>query len=301
MKHFPCACAIVMALLALSVSDVLGDEPVAGQEADRAAVSAAITAYVKAFNDRDAPGLAAHWSVDGVYTSRTSGARIVGRAAMEKDFVDLFAANENVKLQVSTESIEFVSPNVAVESGTAKIMRSDEEPEETAYTVVYVKRDGKWLIDRTSEEDNSPPPSHYEQLKQLEWMVGDWLDQEGGSAIRTTCKWTRNNNFLVRTFTAAVDDAIDLTGMQFIGYDAARQEIRSWVFDSDGGFSEGTWAERDGRWYVQTKATLPDGSLGSSTSILRSIDENSFGWQQTNRVVNGELLPNIDEVIIVRE
>jgi hypothetical protein len=72
------------------------------------------------------------------------------------------------------------------------------------------------------------------------------------------------------------------------------------VFDSDGGFNEGTWKKVDGQWTVQTTATLPDGRRASSTSVMKPLDDNSFAWQQVNRVVDGELLPNIDEIVIVR-
>jgi hypothetical protein len=33
---------------------------------------------------------------------------------------------------------------------------------------------------------------------------------------------------------------------------------------------------------------------------MKPLDKNSFAWQQVNRVVDGELLPNIDEIVIVR-
>jgi hypothetical protein len=89
--------------------------------------------------------------------------------------------------------------------------------------------------------------------------------------------------------------------MQFVGWDPALKQIRSWVFDSDGGFGEGIWEKRGDRWIVKSKATLPDGRQGSFTSVLRPLDENSFAWQKLTRIVDGEILPNIDEVVIVRQ
>ena len=46
---------------------------------------------------------------------------------------------------------------------------------------------------------------------------------------------------------------------------------------------------------------MVDGGKGSSASIFRLIDESSYGWQKINRVVAGQLLPNIEEVIITRK
>lgn len=298
-RHFRIVLIVWLALCGSTL--VVAKEPKNKDAPDRAAIQKAVKSYVAAFNARNAKRLAAHWSLDGVYTSRTSGEQITGRAALEKDFTALFSAEKDTKLKVDTESIDFISPNVALEQGTATVLRPKSEPQKTSYSVVHVKRDGKWLIDRVTEQDASEPPSHYEQLKDLEWMLGTWIDQEGGEVIKTECQWTRNKNFIVRTFTATIEDQIDLTGMQFIGWDASRKKIRSWVFDSDGGFSEGVWRKSDKQWLVQTTATLPDGKRASSTSVLRPLDKDSFAWQKINRVVDGEILPNIDEVVIVRE
>lgn len=270
--------------------------------ADKAAIEKAIESYVAAFNASDAKALAEHWSPEGVYMSRPSGDQIVGREAIEKEFAALFDEVKGAKLEVATESIEFVSPNVALEQGRATVLRPNDSPLESSYRVVYVRRDGKWLIDRVGEDEEAPArPSHYEQLKDLEWLVGDWIDREGGEAVKTECQWTRNRNFLTRAFTVSIEDRIDMAGMQVIGWDAAHQQIRSWVFDSQGGFVEGEWKQSGDRWIVRSRATLSDGKTGSFTSILRPLDQNSFGWQKVNRIVDGEILPNIDEVVIVRQ
>lgn len=47
--------------------------------------------------------------------------------------------------------------------------------DETDYSAAYVKSEGKWLLDRVTEEDGITLPSHYEQLKELEWMVDNWV------------------------------------------------------------------------------------------------------------------------------
>ena len=270
--------------------------------ADKAAIEKAIGSYVAAFNAGDAKALAALWSPEGVYTSRLSGDQVVGREALEKDFAALFVELKGAKLKVSTESIEFVSPNVAIEQGRATVLRPNDSPLDSSYRVVYVKRDGKWLIDRISEDEEvAARPSHHEHLKDLEWLVGNWVDRDGGNAIKTECNWTRNKNFLTRSFTVSIKDRIDMAGMQVIGWDAARKQIRSWVFDSDGGFVEGVWKKDGDRWIVRSTATLADGRTGSFTSISRPLDKNSFGWQKVSRTIDGEILPNIDEVVIVRQ
>ena len=110
------------------------------------------TEYVEAFNKRDARTLASYWSPEAVYVNRISGEQVVGREAIAAQFKSLFDSATNLKLAVNVESIQFVSPNVAVEHGTAKFLSPDAEPEETEYSAVYVRRDGKWLLDRVTDE-----------------------------------------------------------------------------------------------------------------------------------------------------
>jgi uncharacterized protein (TIGR02246 family) len=271
------------------------------QAADEAAIRKAVESYVAAFNKGDAKAVAEMWSPEAVYTNPESDEQVVGREAIEKQFAAIFAAGQGAKLEAQTNAIQFVSPTVAVEQGTAKVIRPDQQPEESEYTAVYVKRDGQWLLDRVTEEDVPVVPSHYEQLKELEWMIGTWVDEDDQSRIETTCQWTKNQNFITRWFTVSVRDRLEMAGLQIVGWDPAAKRIRSWVFDSDGGFGEGVWTKKDTRWYVQNTGTLPDGSKTSSVNIFTYIDDNTFTWQSVNREASGEILPNVDEVVVVRQ
>jgi uncharacterized protein (TIGR02246 family) len=265
------------------------------------AVEKAVESYVTTFNARDAKSLAALWSPEGVYISRTSGETIAGREEIEKDFAALFAQSDAPRLSVSTESIEFVSPNVALERGTATVVGPDEGKSETRYRAVYVRRDGQWLIDRVTEDEVVAKESHYDHLKDLEWLVGNWIDQDEDIAIEVECKWTENQNYLSRTYRVATGEGIESSGLQIIGWDAKNKQIRSWLFDSNGGFIDGTWTQRDNRWVVQSVATLADGSSGSFTSVFRPLEDGRYAWRKINRVLDGRILPNVDEVVVQRQ
>ncbi|NLX98816.1 MAG: SgcJ/EcaC family oxidoreductase [Rhodopirellula sp.] len=271
------------------------------QAADRAAIRKAVESYVVAFNQGDAKALAAKWAPEAVYTNPLSGEQVVGREAIEQQFAAIFAEAKGAKLQAATNSIGFVSPNVAVEQGTAKVIRPDQAPDESEYTAVYVKREGQWLLDRVTEEDMPVVASHYEQLKDLEWMIGRWVDEDDQATVVTECNWTRNNNFLTRSFTVQIRDRIDMAGMQIIGWDPAAKQIRSWVFDSDGAFGQGTWKKKDNRWYIQQSGVLPDGRKSSSVNIITFVDDSTCTLQSVNRTVDGELLPNVEEVKITKQ
>lgn len=277
-----------------------GQEPIA-ISADEAAVRETGTAYVTAFNGRDADALAGMWSPEAVYTNRITGEEVVGRPAIAEQFKALFEAAPELKLAVDVESIRFLSPGVAVENGTARFVPAQGEPEEVRYGAVYVKRDGKWLLDRVNDEAPEAVTSHYEQLQALEWLVGRWVDQDEHVRIETQCTWAKNQNFLIRSFTVAAGNQISMSGMQVIGWDAGDKKIRSWTFDSDGGTAEAVWSKQGNDWYVHNHGVLADGRKASMVNVIKPVDENSFTWQTVERTVGGELQPNVSEVVIIRQ
>ncbi len=274
------------------------------QAASEAAIRKTVTAYVEAFNKHDADALAKLWSPDAVYLDRVTGEEVSGQDNIAKRFTALFKDQSDSKMTVETESIRFISPNVAVEQGTSKEMIGKNDPVEVPYTAVYVKREGQWLLDRVTDQGkDEPPPSHYEQLRALEWMVGTWVDQDDddNATIETEVKWAKNRNFLTRSYAVTVGDDIQLSGMQVIGWDPAAKAIRSWTFDSDGGFAEAMWERKGDRWYIRNHGILADGRKGTMTNVIKQIDDKSFSWKTIDQTAGGELLPNIDEVVIVRE
>ena len=290
---------LLMILGVTGTSRLFGQQP-SDQSADEAAIRKMVASYVQAFNRHDAKALADHWSPDAVYLNRTTGEEVVGRAAIAEQFTALLKEQPELKLEVNVESIQFISPNVAVEHGTTKFLAPNAEPEEIEYTAVDVKRDGKWLLDRVTDKTKEIVPSHYEQLKALEWMVGQWTGDADNAEVELDCNWTKNQNFLTRAFKISIDGDTSFSGMQIIGWDPAAKTIRSWTFDSNGTFAEATWEQKGGRWFIRNRGTLPDGRTATMINVMKQVDDNSFTWQTIERTAGGELLPNIDEIQIVR-
>ena len=288
------------AIVAFSCQPAAAEQPGSHAE-DEAAIRKAVESYVAAFNRGDAEGVAAHWSTDGEYAS-PSGERFKGRPAILAEFKASFAESKGQRVEVSDPTVRFIAPNVAVEEGTARVTRAGEAPDETSYMAVHVKQDGKWKIDSVREIGLPPaPPSHRQQLKELEWMIGEWIDQDENATIRTNCQWSKNKNFITRSFAVSIEDRIELEGTQVIGWDPAGKHIRSWVFDSHGCYGEGVWTRKDNRWIVKTWRVLGGGERASAVNIITYVDEDKFTWQSTGREIDGELQPNIDEVTVVRK
>ena len=294
-----CVSLLLMMLVLTATSRVFG-EPPHDQSADEAAIRKMVDSYVQAFNRHDAEALADHWSPDAVYLNRTTGEEVVGRSAIAEQFKALLKEQPKLKVEVNVESIQFISPTVAVEHGKTKLLAPNAEPEEIDYTAVDVKRDGKWLLDRVTDKTKETEPSHYEQLKALEWMVGEWTGSTDDAEVEVDCDWTKNKNFLTRAFKISIDGDTSFSGMQIVGWDPAKKTIRSWTFDSKGTFAEATWQEKGGRWFLRNRGTLPDGRTATMINVMKQVDANSFTWQTIDRTAGSELLPNIDEIQLVR-
>ena len=269
---------------------------------DEAGVRKAIASYVDAFNKGNAEAVAAHWSESGEWIDPT-GTPIQGRDAILTEMKAFFSSDTKPKIELLDLSVRFLAPSVAVEQGTALVTRPKEGASESPYFAIHVLEDGKWKLSSVRElaPRPLPPPSHYDQLQDLEWLIGDWVDDQGGAAVTMRGEWTANRNFISRSFTVMIEDRIDMSGTQVIGWDPAAETIRSWVFDSDGGFAEGVWTRLDDGWSVRSVGILPDGRKSSMVTIMRPIDDDTFTLQSVGREVDGELLPNIDELTVIRE
>ncbi len=269
---------------------------------DEVGVRQAIASYVDAFNSGDAVAVAAHWSESGEWID-PEGTPIQGRDAILAEMKTYFDGDDKPQIKLLDLSVRFLAPSVAVEVGTALVTRPGDAASESSYLAIHVLEDGKWQLSSVRElaPQQLPPPSHYEQLQELEWMIGEWVDDQGGASVTMQGEWTANRNFISRSFTVMIEDRIDMSGTQVIGWDPAVETIRSWVFDSDGGFTQGIWSRRDDGWSIRAVGVLPDGRKASMVNIIRLIDDDTFTLQSVGREVDGELLPNIDEVTVIRK
>ena len=175
-----------------------------------------------------------------------------------------------MKLSIDVESIQFVSPNVAVEHGTAPFVTPEAEPEEVAYSAVYVRRAVEWLLDRVTDKEALANQSQLRAAEGTRVVHRQLGRSRREFDIVTDCNWTKNKNFMVRSFTVSADDNIDLSGMQIIGWDAGSKQIRSWTFDSDGGFAQGVWSKSKDRWYVHKKGTTADGETTTAVNHVNT-------------------------------
>lgn len=251
-------------------------------------------AYVTAFNKAEAKAIAAMYAEDAQYTN-DDGETVVGRAAVRENLEKYFAKNKGVKLEVQIESARFLTPDVLIEKGLATIA-----DETTRYVCNYVRKDGAWLISELNETTLPPANAGALALDELSWLVGSWKDNAPGVKVATSVAWTKNRHFIRRSVTVTREGEEEMEATEVIGYDPVAGGVRSWVFDSEGGFGEGTWTRDENKWLIAFKNTAPDGSTSSAQHVITYLDEKKYTWESISRQRDGEVLPNLDKIEVVR-
>jgi uncharacterized protein (TIGR02246 family) len=247
--------------------------------------------YARDYSSANAKALAARFT-DDAEVIEADGLRYQGRTLIEEQLVETFAAAPGAKMAIEVESIRLLSPDVAKEEGRSIVTRANDGPATyRRYTALLVKRDGNWLLSSVREEPD-PMVTPHDRLGVLAWMVGDWLDEGTDSVVRVNCRWSEDGNFLIRTFTVKHEGKDVTTVHQRIGWDAAAKQIRSWEFDSEGGFGEGKWGGEGDRWVIKHTATRPEGTTLTATNTMIREGSHVVRWTSTDRFVGHEPIPD---------
>jgi uncharacterized protein (TIGR02246 family) len=267
---------------------------------DEQAIRAVAAAAVNTYNAHDAAALAALFTREAEIVNE-DGTAFQGREAIERTFARIFQEHPESRMEVSIKSIRFASPAVATEDGRTTVThRANEPAEHNRYTVVHVKQDGKWLMasarDLPDEESTAE-----DDLKQLDWLVGEWVDESPDALIRTSYRWADNRRFLLSEFTIEIGGRSAMNGSQRIGWDRSAKTLRSWVFDSEGGFAEGVWARNGSQWIAKMTGVTSDGKTASSTNVITRISKDRATWQSRDRIVGGKVAPDVEAIPIVRK
>jgi uncharacterized protein (TIGR02246 family) len=204
-------------------------------------------AYVRAFNNADADAIADLWTEDGEFADQTSGLVMKGRRRILRAMKRTFASDPDVEAETVSLGVQRVAPGVVVAQGLSRFTPKAGPVEAAAFVTLYVKRGGQWKIHRVWQAELDPDP-HYEQLADLAWMIGEWTEDQDGTTTRNVCRWTRNRNFITRSFEVSGAGGVAGKGTEVIGWDPAAKCVRSWTFDSQGGSAECAWDRADGRW-----------------------------------------------------
>jgi uncharacterized protein (TIGR02246 family) len=285
--------------LSTAATNLAATPPPRDRAADEKAIRATADDFVKAFDAGDAKAIGALWAPDAEYTDE-SGQTLQGRAAIEKEYVELFKEHRGATMTVAIESVRFLGPDIAIEKGVAKVKSPPQNAETAArYTVVHARRDGKWsmVVGRDSPYVSA---SNEDYLKDLDWLIGDWAPEAKDRPLRLHFEWMAQKNFIKNTYMLTKEGQAELTGGQIIGWNPKLARIVSWHFDAQGGFGNDVWIKEGSKWVIEASGTFRDGSESAAINILTPIDGKSFTWQSIKRTLDGVSLPDMPPVKIVR-
>src|SRR5208283_3926196 len=252
------------------------------------AIRATADEFVKAFNAADAKAVGALWATDAEYMDE-SGKSYHGREGIAKEYATLFKEHRGVTTTVTIESIRFFGPDIAVEKGIARLKAPTGETSAARYNVVHARRDGKWIM--VDCRDTPYVPGSNTDLKDLEWLIGQWTTAAKGEARQIKFEWMCEKNFIKSSFTVTKGDKTTLNGGQIIGWNPRLGKIVSMHYDAQGGFGNDAWIKDGSKWVIEASGVLRDGSTSTAVNIVTPIDANSFTWQSVRRTLDGVQLP----------
>lgn len=235
---------------------------------------------------------------DGEWTNE-EGIVFKGREAIAELFAAFFERFPQRKLEFDVQSVRSLTSKLALVEVIRKVVAGEGASESlTRSTVTFAEDGGHWLmasvIDDAAEDELTP----HEHLQPLAWLVGEWVDEAADSVIEIKADWSEDQNFLLIHYRVVRNGEVAMNSQQRIGWDPLAQKVRSWLFDSDGGFGEGVWTRAAGQWVVKSTAVMPDGTTGSATFIFVPDGKDRFTMHALDRIVGDEVIEDTTVTIV---
>ena len=266
-----------------------------------AAMEELATNLAQAFNKHEAKSFASLFSADGEYVDE-AGIVVHGRAAIEEDFTGVFKTNPESSIKLAVTSTRRVAPSVVAVDGRSEFTKAKGALAVKGHFSFFATKEGeKWLMASLRELSDGDPKTHREQVKQLEWLVGEWIDEGADSHVHFSCRWDDGGNFLIRDFEVHFAGQPTMKGTQRIGYDPLTGKLKSWVFDSAGGYSDGFFHREGKSWTLHASGATAEGQMASGANVFTRIDDHRMLWGAVDRVVGGEQISDMPVVTIVKK
>ena len=253
--------------------------------------------FAAAFNKGDARAAAGFWMRDGEFIG-PDGNTLRGRRAIEKGYAEFFKKNPKARLELHVESLRLFGHHAALEAGTVALrLPGTRQLAESRYSALHVRDEDGWHM--ASVHEWTPDPAELVSLRDLEWLVGEWVGKSGGTEVRTRYAWDEDKAFLHCRYTLKKDGKVVASGLQVIGKDPAGG-LRSWQFDRSGRFGESSWSRDGDRWVIEANGTLPDGSEMHAVNVLIPHGKDAFTWQPGEYTASGVPLSDMPPLKVTR-
>jgi uncharacterized protein (TIGR02246 family) len=263
---------------------------------DEAVIKKTMADYGAALSSGELDQVMAFWTTDSDYVDE-AGKMTKGKDQIAALFKKALPDLKGAKISGTLHSLKFLRPEVALLDGTIDITSATRVKDSSRYAIVLNKTGDKWLIDSARDlpsQVSDLPSIASAQLKDLEWLVGEWIDQSPNVDVAVNAHWAKNKAFLLMDYTVKREGMDPLEVTLRVGWDGASNRVRSWTFDSQGGFCEGFWHKDGKKWVVGMSGVLPDGGTGGATNSYEFVDANNFVWRSADRDVDGQPLADAE-------
>jgi len=185
----------------------------------------------------------------------------------------------------------------------AEILQTQQHPSAAAapaeparvcrYSAIWLKQDGGWRLD-SLRESLLPSPQRNSRLQDLAWLLGEFAGlTTDGTQVVVSGSVSRDGNYLLREVALTHPDRSRQSLSQRIGWDPLTGGLKSWVFDYDGGCSEGLWKRQGESWIVNTNGVSPNGKRSSATNVYSLINDKGHVFDSVGATVEGKLSPDV--------
>ncbi len=268
------------------------------EDAAIAAIRKSAEQVVQLFNAGNADDMAAAFLPNGELIDE-KGAIYHGQPEIKALLGAFFKQFPGAKLALGIESVRLAGP-VAIDEGTRTITTADHAVRsQFRYIAIWAKTDKGWQLASFRDFADDPPPTANEYLQPIAWLVGDWINEGADGKVAISYRWSEDKNFLLGDFQMTLADGTPRKSTQRIGWDPAAGKIRSWLFDSDGGFAEGVWTVVNDGAVIKSSSVNPDGTAASATMNITTLDKDHYKIEGTDRVV-GDTLEDDFEITVTR-
>jgi uncharacterized protein (TIGR02246 family) len=267
----------------------------AGGANESQAILKATEAYVQAFNLGNLDGVLAVWS-DDAESIDENGKITKGKKALAEMYKNSFHENPGLKVQIKTSSLQVIKNDIALQDGNAVLSFSAGQTENCPFTAVWMKQDGRWLLQRVRDlpsQSEGALQASKAGLQDLGWLIGQWTNEDKGQKTTLVGRWMKGHKFLVLNYAVHTKGEEILSLTQIVGQDPLTAKLHSWVFDSRGGLGEGSWSRNNETWTAAVAGFTSDGLHCSGTNVWSRVDDNTFTFQSLDREIDGQRLPDV--------
>jgi uncharacterized protein (TIGR02246 family) len=270
--------------------------------ADENSVRETLAAYVAAYNQKNAAKLVEFFTPEGTLIDSENVATR-GREAIAQEFSEAFAERTTYTLEAKIDLVRLITPDVAQATGVARLVSPKEATIANQFAALLARQGGVWKI---VEIRDYPAPAGsvtpYERLKELEWMVGDWVDESEDAQVSSTVRWGQGKGFLIRDYSVQVKGEPTTSGLMIIAWDPQTAQIKSSIFNADGSRGEGSWTRAaENQWVVKAHGSTADGRPTSATQVITLVNKDALKTSSIDRVIGEEIVRDLEDIIMVRK